>query len=263
MISIALYCIYRYYLKIHDNISEIRKEGKKISAEIIDSKTISSVSRKYTRKSLILEFKNFNNIAVRQRMEIKDSKPKQMRFKKGNNLNLIIDETFTKCPYIIVDLASIEKIYNLYLLFFIVIAVISGYYFYVYRIENQGYGWRFLDFGHPLILSPLISNFFLILGLIIYRMINKRNCIINRNLLKLKIKGIKTSAEILNITETNKNIKTRFKVTLQYNDKKNRSHEVKLDKAFKLNYIDNKCKEIFYLPEEPENIAFLDDLNSI
>lgn len=267
---LALYMIYKYSFQAQRNIGYISKYGKKISAEIIESKTLGSISGKFERRSVIMEFDNLRGTTVWHTMEINDSKPAQKRFETGNTIYLWVDETFRKQPYIVLDGIQTRINYRLYVAWLMFAVLVTGYFLYAYSLENHGYGWRFLEIGHPLIVSPfVIYGIILLIWLIFFKLLGKGGGFIaGKDLLRLKFAGLKTMAKIFKTEQTGTyiNENPQFRFTLEYADSSGKIHQVTLTRIvllIKLQTIQQKEREIFYLPEDPENIAFAEDINSI
>ncbi|MDR6515369.1 hypothetical protein [Chryseobacterium camelliae] len=267
---LALYMIYKYSFQAQRNIGYISKHGKKISAEIIESKTLGSISSKFERRSVIMEFDNLRGTTVWHTMEINDSKPAQKRFETGNTIYLWVDETFRKLPYIVLDGIQTRINYRLYVAWLMFAVLVTGYFLYAYSLENHRYGWRFMEIGHPLIVSPfVIYGIILLIWLIFFKLLGKGGGFIaGKDLLRLKFAGLKTMAKIVKTEQTGTyiNENPQFRFTLEYADSSGKIHQVTLTRIvplIKLQTIQQKEREIFYLQEDPENIAFAEDINSI
>ncbi|WP_295203834.1 hypothetical protein [uncultured Chryseobacterium sp.] len=267
---LALYMTYKYSFQAQRNISYISRHGKKVSADIIESKTLGPISGKFARKSVIMEFDNLRGTTVWHQMEINDSKPAQKRFETGKTICLWVDETFRKHPYIVLDGIQTRINYGLYIVWLLFAVLVTTYYLYAYAFENHGYGWRFLEIEHPLIVSPfVIYGIILLIWLVFFKLIGRGGGIIaSKDSLRLKLTGLKTMAKIVKTEQTgtyiNENPKFRF--TIEYTDSSGKIHQVTLTRIvplIELHTIQRKEREIFYLPEDPENIAFAEDINSV
>ncbi|WP_309762521.1 hypothetical protein [Chryseobacterium sp. SORGH_AS_1175] len=271
ILILALYTIYRYSFKARRNIRYISKHGQKIEAQIIECNTLGTLSDSFERKSVVLEFENLRGATVWHKMEINDSKPTQKRFETGNKISLWIDKTFEKYPYIILDGIQTRINYGLYLAWLLFTFLIAGYFLYAYSFESHGYGWNFLEIGHPLIISPLVIYFIIFLGwLIFFKLIGKagNGFIVSKDYLKLKCAGLQATAKILKTEQTGTyiNENPQFRFTLEYVDASGKTNQVELTKIvpfIELHTVQHKERGIFYLPENPDHVAFVEDINSI
>ncbi len=146
----------------------------------------------------------------------------------------------------------------------IVIIAVAGYYMYAYKTESQGMGWRFMSFGHPLIICPIVILFYRFL----LRFILSKLTGLNDDSVLIKFKGIKTAARLINVSQTGTYINEQpmMRFELEYTDNKQHIHKSSLKKVIGLLELDitkQKEIEIFYLPENPTQIAFASDLNNI
>lgn len=265
---IAFYMIYKYSFQAQKNIASILKSGKRIQAKIIESKSIPLKTKNFIHKKVILELDNFNQQKIWHSMEINDSRPNENRFEEGNWISILVDESFSKMPYIILDGIKSKVNYKLYFIWFIALLGIIYYYAFSYQLENHGFGWRFLSFDHPLIISPLVIFFICFIFWLVFVKLMGKNSFRNKESLELKFKGEKTFAKILSAEQTGTyiNNQPQVKFELEYTDSLGKKQHATIKKIVLLTDLVNihqKEKEIFYSTNNHQNVAFTDDLNEI
>ena len=250
------------------NLENIKRNGVNREAKIIRAVKISGPKAKYNTYELELLFKNLSDTEIIHKTEITDSKPHERRFEAGKKLNLILNRDPKKLPAFVIasSNASINPsgliLRTLGLL--LLSALVAGYYFYAYQDESYGMGWRFMSFGHPLIVCPIVFIFYRYL----LRFILKKLTGLGDNSVLIKFKGIKTQAKLISVSQTGTYINEQpmMRFELEYTDNKHHIHRNSLKKVVGLLELDVTKQaqiEIFYLPENPNEIAFADDLNKI
>lgn len=250
------------------NLENIKRNGVNREAKIISAVKISGPKAKYNTYELELLFKNLSDTEIIHKTEITDSKPHERRFEAGKKLNLILNRDPKKLPAFVIASSNASlnpsglmlRILGLLLLS----ALVAGYYFYAYQDESYGMGWRFMSFGHPLIVCPIVLIFYRYL----LRFILKKLTGLGDNSVLIKFKGIKTQAKLISVSQTGTYINEQpmMRFELEYTDNKHHIHRNSLKKVVGLLELDVTKQaqiEIFYLPENPNEIAFADDLNKI
>lgn len=250
------------------NLENIKRNGVNREAKIISAVKISGPKAKYNTYELELLFKNLSDTEIIHKTEITDSKPHERRFEAGKKLNLILNRDPKKLPAFVIASSNASlnpsglmlRILGLLLLS----ALVAGYYFYAYQDESYGMGWRFMSFGHPLIVCPIVLIFYRYL----LRFILKKLTGLGDNSVLIKFKGIKTNAKLISVSQTGTYINEQpmMRFELEYTDNKHHVHRNSLKKVVGLLELDVTKQaqiEIFYLPENPNEIAFADDLNKI
>jgi len=250
------------------NLEAIKENGVRREAQIINARISSKQNAKFNTYELDLLFKNLSDTEITHKTIITDSKPHERRFETGKKLNLLLNKNTKQLPYFIISTTQ-AKLNNMNLILRILgwlITVISviGYYFYSYKTESQGMGWRFISFGHPLLICPMVLLFY---RFILRFIINKLTGL-NPDSVLIKFKGIKTPARLIKVSQTGTYINEQpmMRFELEYKDNQHRIHKKTLKKVIGLLELDiTKQKEIdiFYLPENPTQIAFASDLDNI
>lgn len=250
------------------NLENIKRNGVIREAKILKAVKISGNNAKYNTYELELLFKNLADTEITHRTEISDTKPHERRFEVGKKLNLILNREPKKLPVFVI--ANSEGAINpiglalRVLVWLLVLALVGGYYFYSYQDESHGMGWRFMSFGHPLIICPLVLIFYRYL----LRFILNKLTAANGDSVLIKFKGIKTWAKLINVSQTGTYINEQpmMRFELEYTDNKHHVHRKSLKKIVGLLELDITKKEqveIFYLAENPNQIALADDLKKM
>ncbi|MBO9584933.1 MAG: hypothetical protein J7574_12305 [Flavobacterium sp.] len=251
-----------------NNLEKIKRNGLRREAEIISSKKTSKPNSRFDDYELKLSFKNLANTEITYQTSITDTKPLEKRFEKGKRITLLLDRDMKNPPYFVISLASAtlyKKGFILRILGWVLFtSLVLFYYFFSYKTENHGMGWRFMSIGHPLIIIPVVLLFYRVL----IRFIFKKLTGLNHDADALKFKGVKTQAKVTHVGETgtyiNEHPVMRFK--LEFMDTKNRLHQNTLKKTIGFLDLDMTKKQfvdIFYDPENPKDIALASDLNHI
>jgi len=250
------------------NIEKLKSGGVSREAKILSAVKTSKPNEKFNTYELELSFKNLADTEITSKTVITDAKPHQRRFEVGKKLSLILDRDAKEAPHFII--ATTEVGLNIVRIAFIVfgwlvfVAAVIGYYIYAYRTESYGMGWRFMSFGHPLIVCPMVLLFFRYLLKFIYSKLSG----LNGSSSMIKFKGIRTWAKLIKVSQTGTYINDQPEILfqLEYTDSKHHVHRNSLKKVIRLLELDitkQEKIEIFYLPENPNKIAFASDLNTI
>ncbi|PIF45685.1 hypothetical protein CLU96_2695 [Chryseobacterium sp. 52] len=275
LVSVILWCmvlgswLYRWIIvnfKAKSNIQYLVKHGVSRKAEILDVVKVSRSGSKYNTYELVLSFKNLVNTEIRQKAFVNDAKPQQHRFEKGKTVEIRIDKDVKRPPYFI--FAESEARINILIIFLIsmgwltIIVLVAGYYIYAYLTENDGMGWRFITYWHPLVICPAILLFYKgIFSYFLNRMINGRK----GEPELIKFKGIRTTARQISAEQTGTYINEQPMVlfTIEYEDSQNQTRRAEIKKIvdlLDLGSVKRKTVDIFYLKDNPERIAFVEDL---
>lgn len=249
--------------KTKRNIARLKETGLYREALILE------VSGSTTNTcELRLSFKNLVDTPIIQKTTIHDSKPYERRFEAGKKVGLLIDKEIKNTPWFMLD--STETSINkkvMVLIHFAWLALsilITAYYLYSYRSESEGRGWRFMSFGHPLIICPAVLLFYRILITFIHRKLSGKP----GNDILLKLKGVETMARIIKTSYTGLTVNEQpiINFELEYTDHRNQTHRGNLKKMIGILNLDMTKQEnisIFYLKENPTRIAFTSDLNEL
>lgn len=259
-----LYWIYKSTFVSQKNILEILRHGIRLDGKILESKILNSSHQSMEKRELTLSLQNMKDEPILHKMELLDSKPHQHRFEEGNSVAIRVDSGFTKIPYWVLEGIQAKINYRLFVIWVLSLIAIIGYFFVVYNLESNGQGWQFFSFWHPLMISAVSIYFFGgIFYLIFTKILGKFK---GKNGIKLKFAGRKTMAKILNVSQTGTyiNNQPQVKFNLEYTDHLGRKHLAEMKKIVSLLDVGNVNqqteKEIFFLEEDPTEIAFAEDL---
>jgi len=250
------------------NVEQLKAEGEPRETKILTAVKLSKPGAAYDTYELGLAFKNLVGTDIVQKMGINDAKPHERRFEVGKKVNLLIDREMKRVPYFIFATSEasikIPRLIMIFLGWLALVAAVIAYYVYAYQTESQGMGWRFMGFGHPLLICPavlLLYRFFL--GFLLGKLGGATD-----DAALIKFKGIRTSAKLLAAGQTGTYINEQpmIRFELEYTDDRHRVYRKSLKKI--VNLLDLQVTkqeyiEIFYLKEDPERIAFGSDLEEI
>ncbi|SIO52206.1 hypothetical protein [Chitinophaga niabensis] len=244
------------------NFERLKQNGIPRTATILSSESVSQ-----DVYDLTLSFKNLVNTEIIQKTAVNDGKPDEQRFEAGKKIDILIDKDMTSYPYFMfaTSEAGIRKMIMTWTMlgWLALTALIIGYYVFSYKLESNGMGWRFISFYHPLFVCPIVM-----LG---YRLFDKFISVFTANTdesMIIKFKGIRTSAKLLSASQTgtyiNEQPMVRFE--LEFMDEHYKKHKASIKKLVDLLHLDvtrQEAVEIFYLKENPQQIAFASDLDEI
>ncbi|MCC9073171.1 hypothetical protein LNQ49_16465 [Flavobacterium sp. F-65] len=250
------------------NLEKVKIKGAVREAKIIKAIKTSKPKAKFNTYELELSFKNLANTEITHKTTIIDGKPHERRFEAGKKISLILNRDMKQPPYFIIATTTATiNLLNLALRilgWLLLLVIVIGYYFYSYQTESYGMGWRFMSFGHPLIVCPAVLLFYRFLARFIFHKLTG----INDNSPLIKFKGIKTMAKLVKASQTGTYINEQpmIRFDVEYTDNRHHVHRGSLKKVIGLLELDitkQEQIEIFYLPENPSQIAFASDLNNI
>lgn len=257
-------------LSVKRKIERLKNNGVRREAKILSSvdKSIPNVS--YNTYELNLSFKNLVDTQIEEKLTVNDVRPYEHRFQEGRTVELVIDQNPNDYPYIVLSSFEVSIKMKLFILlhaaWLVIAALVVGYYYYSYQIESEGMGWRFMVFYHPLIICSLM----LLLGniSILGRLISKLAHQNPKNDFRIKYKGLQATARLLKAIQTGTYINEQplIEFVLEFTDHQNHMHGVSIKKIVSLLELDTtRQKEvaIFYLKEDPKQVAFASDLNEL
>jgi len=250
------------------NLENIKKSGVQREAKIMSAVKISRPNAKLNTYELELCFKNLADTEIKHKTTITDIKPHERRFEAGKKLNLLLNRNPNKEPNFIINPTTVTlntRVFILRILGWVILTIaVIAYYIFSYRYESYGMGWRFICIGHPLI----VCAFTLLLYRYGIQAIFSKFSGLGSDALMIKFGGIKTRAKVINVSQTGTyiNEQPEMRFELEYTDQKHQVHRNILKKIVGLLDLDSTKQEyveIFYLPENPNQIAFANDLNNI
>lgn len=257
------------YFNYKKNIEYLKREGEPREARILSVKKLSQAGAKMDSYELELSFKNLVGTEIQQKAGVNDSKPFERRYEVGKKVELLIDKELKRIPYFIFSGVTAKIKTPIVLLrslgWLALVAILAGYYVYAYQSESHGFGWRFMSFGHPLVVCPLVLLFYRVL---VDLFVNKLGGDYKDNTPLIKFKGIRTNARLISTSQTGTYINEQPMIhfELEYTDDKQQKHNGHIKKVVNLldlNSIKVEYVEIFYLKSDPKRIAFASDLNEL
>ncbi|SFE76521.1 hypothetical protein SAMN05518672_11010 [Chitinophaga sp. CF118] len=271
IIWLAIILLYsRFFITLvfadKQRLEKTAKEGIIIAAKIT-SKTQVGTVRDTAVLNLKLAFNNLVGTAVEIPYQLNDGKPYENRFEVGNTIEMCasLDEQNSifvpKTVQVLRNKGTIF-LYSFIFLFLIMAAII--YPVFSYQLESQGSGWRFLNLSHPWIMVPLIN---LAVGAFIWFILNFIGKASGNPAqpLRMILYGIKTTGTILNYSQTGMYINEQPQVQfeIEYTDQQGYRQTTlckMIISLLDLHKIATGPKEIIYLPSQPQNIVFYEDL---
>lgn len=247
-------------------LEKIAKEGISITAKIIGKKQ-AGTSRDTTVLDLKLAFNNLAGTAVEIPYQLNDGKPYENRFEVGRTIEMRASLDEHNAVFVPRNMQAIRDKGTVFLYSFIFLLLLAAaiiYPVYSYQLESQGSGWRFLKFTHPWIMVPLINYGVGALIWFIAYFIDKASGNPAQPL-RMVLYGIKTTGTILNYSQTGTYINEQPQVQfeIEYTDQQGYRQTTLCKKIISLldvHKISTGPKEIMYLPTQPQNIVFYEDL---
>jgi hypothetical protein len=244
-------------------LNNLMQNGELKSAKITQSTQLAPDASGLTKYRLVMELQNFVGTTVHETMDMNDDNPALHRFDTGKTIKLRIDKTLKNVPYLQLDGAqyngpTTRGLVIGFLIWLVIAAIMAGYYIYSYQRENNGTGWRFLVWDHPLVICPLI-----LLGITFFLRGGK----LTKNQLQHKYYGYETQAQVIGASQTGVYINNQPQVRfdLQYTDHHGKLNSVSFKKTMGIldaGLAQQKNIDIFYLDNDPQNICLASELNT-
>jgi len=250
------------------NIEQLKTTGVPREAKILEAVKILKHHSGYDTYSLKIRFKNLVDTEIIQKTTINDAKPYERRYEAGKSVGILIDPEIKRIPCFIFATTDvrIRKTVIAFTSFawLMLLALVVAYFGYAYQTESEGMGWRFMSLGHPLLICPLVLLFFRFLIMLIGGKLSGKP----GKQFQLKFKGIETRAKLIKASETGTYINEQPMIDfeLEFLDNHRQKHVVHLRKVIGILQLDMTKQEylsIFYLKDNPQKIAFAQDLNEI
>jgi len=246
------------------NIARLKKHGIPRTAEILAAERIAEGSDTY---NLTISFKNLVNTEITQKTPVNDGRPEEHRFEVGKKIDILIDQDMKAVPYFM--FATSEASIRIMIMTWTVLgwlaltAIIIGYFVFSYHLESSGMGWRFINFYHPLFVCPIVLLGYRLLDRVISSFTGRAD-----EAALIKFKGIRTTAKLLSANQTGTYINEQPMVQfeLEFTDEHDKKHKASVKKIvdlLDLNMTRQENIDIFYLKENPQQIAFASDLDEI
>jgi hypothetical protein len=260
----------RFYTKViftdKKHLEKTAREGKTIIATITGSRVVKSV-RNTVVLDLTLSFTNLAGTAVEFSYQLNDSNPSERRFEIGRTIEMRANMEGKNAVFVpsTMEVARIKGMVFLYsFVFLLLLAAAFVYPIISYQLESNGYGWRFLKITHPWILVPLINLSVVAFIWLIAVFIGKATGI-RKQPLRMILYGIRTTGTIIKYDQTGTyiNEQPQVRFDIEFTDQQGIKRLVAYKKIVSLldiHKISTDQKEIMYLPNDPQNIVFYEDL---
>lgn len=263
----GLYLLMKYTVFSQKRIREIRTNGTRLPAQVIDVKRSKTGRQRKESKHLSLEFDNLQGETVHQTVVLNDSGVEKKSYEVNETVYLKVDETFEKPPYFVLEDNTCPKIkWQPFALWIAFLIGVLFYYNYSYDLENAGYGWCFLTLEHPLISSAGTIILFAVVFYLAFKFIISKNLTIGKESVILKFRGRKAIAKIIQAKQTGTyiNEQPKMKFTITFEDKEGVVHQTTIKKIVKQSelyqFVNGAEIAIFYDPENTDSALFEDDV---
>jgi hypothetical protein len=260
----------RFFIKLvftdKRHLEKTAKEGVTITARITGKKQVGTL-RDMAVLDLKLAFNNLAGTAVEVPYQLNDGKPYENRFEVGNTIEMranLDEQNSTFVPKTMQALHNKGIVFLYSFIFLLLLLAAIVYPVFSYQLESQGSGWRFLKLTHPWIMVPLIN---LAVGAFIWFLSGfvAKASGDPAQPLRLVLYGIKTTGTILSYRQTGMYINEQPQVQfeIEYVDHQGFRQTIlykKIVSLLEIHKIDTGSKDILYLPTQPQNIVFYEDL---
>lgn len=269
--GMGLRLVYRYTFGLKGGLDRLSKNGTIIRGEIERITKSKVQSNGHHRMEMVVKFNNFAQQIIYYTISVVDTKSHLKRYEVGKQVSLRVDKSLKNMPYVIIEGAESKLRPGAVALGFCGWAILLGllvcYFMYAYQTESQGYGWRFLSYYHPLLMSLLVLllvsfiGYFLIYKLVFAKMTGGTG----KQHTELLLFGDRATAFVSDVAQTGTyiNEQPEIRYHMQYTDAKGERHEIRLKKVvslLSLHNVQDSTKKIFYLPHAPQVVAFEEDV---
>ena len=268
LVVIVLYA--RFFIKLvfteKRRLEKTAAEGITIVAKITGKRQVGT-ARDTSVLNLKLAFNNLSGTAVEIPYQINDGKPYENRFEVGKTIEMranLDEQNSIFVPNAIQVSRNKGFIFLHSFIFLLLLLAAFVYPIFSYQLESQGSGWRFLGPLHPWIMVPVINIVLVAFIWLLFRFIGKASGTPEQPL-RMVLYGIRTTGNIAGFSQTGTYINEQPQIVFEidYTDQQGNertSSYKKIVSLLEIHKISTGPKEIIYLPNEPENIVFYEDL---
>lgn len=248
------------------HLEKTAREGKTIVATITNSR-LTKIVHNTAVLDLTLSFTNLAGASIEIPYQLNDGHPEEKRFEIGNTIEMRAN-TEGKNAVFVPRTMQAERIKSMVFLYAIIfLLLLAGAFVYPvisYQLESNGSGWRFLAITHPWILVPIINLAAGAIILFFAGFIGRATGAPEQPILMI-LNGIKTTGTVIryNQTGTYINEQPQVQFDIEYTDHqdiKRLASYKKVVSLLEMHKIVAGNKEIMYLPTQPQNIVFYEDL---
>lgn len=268
LVIIVLYC--RFFIKLvfteKQRLEKTATEGITIVAKITGKRQIGT-THDTSVLNLKLAFNNLSGTPVEIPYQLHDGKPYEKRFEVGNTIEMranLDEKNSVLVPKTMQVVRNKGFIFLYSFIFLLLLLAAFVYPIFSYQLESQGSGWRFLGPLHPWILVPLINIGAGAFIWLLFRFIGKASGTPEQPL-RMVLYGIRTTGNISGFSQTGTYINEQPQIVfdIDYTDQQGNERTTSyktIVSLLEMHKISTGPKEIIYLPNEPENITFYEDL---
>ena len=244
--------------KLQKNIREVVEHGQLEQGRVLRKALLKQQEGVGDTLEVDVEFKNLSGTIVQHTFEFIDSKPHNKRYEVGNVLNLRLNREGTSPSVLLADTQSkVNTGIGVFAVGFVLVYMI-GTFIVHYAIFSNGDGWRFVTLWHPWVFTPFTAYFVFNIGGLFGKMFGG-----NMSEDKLLLYGKRAQAKVQKASQTGTyiNEQPQVRFILNYQDDKGQEHVVDFKQIVSLtemHVLQKDTRDILYLPNEPQNIVFLD-----
>nr|WP_220466569.1 hypothetical protein [Stenotrophomonas tumulicola] len=217
--------------------------------------------RGFAQWKLRLVFDNLSGSPITDELVVVDTKPEQRRFDIGRTLTVRLSRAPGVVPNLVLEGTRPETdrraLWLRGLLGACATAVVAAAYIAAWRVQNEGMGWTFLSFGHPLLICPLVLCSYLVTLRVLLRLMQG-----DAKGESLKFRGVRTTASVLDVRQTgtylNEQPQVEFK--LAFDDANGVARQASLRRFWSLIDLANIPRhqlDILYDPEDPAQVQMV------
>jgi len=241
-------------------------EGITIIAKITGMRRVGT-ARGCAVLDLKLAFNNLAGTAVEIPYQLNDGRPDENRFVVGNTIEMRASLDGSNAVFVPKRMEVLRDKGFVFLYSFVFLLLFGAaviYPIFSYQLESQGNGWRFLSMAHPWVLVPLINLGLAIVVWLFLGFIGKASGN-PAEPLRMILYGVKATGTILSYSQTGLSINDQPQVQfeIEYVDQQGFRQTTlykKIVSLLDMHKIYAEHKEIMYLPAQPQNIVFYEDL---
>lgn len=245
-------------LRALHRVQSILADGEPRSALIEQAEQTGVQVRGFAQWKLQLSFKNLSGTPIHEQMLVVDSKPELHRFEAGRHIDARLGRTPGAFPNIVLDGAqpelNVASLWRRGIGAALGIAAVAAAYVLAYRLQNEGLGWTFLSFGHPLLVCPLVLCGYALGLRLLGRLLHA-----DARGDALKYRGIGVEARVLKVRQTGTylNEQPQVEFQLEYIDREGNVQQARVRRFIPLIELANIPREhvtLLYDPDDRSNV---------
>ncbi|MGJ1387730.1 hypothetical protein ACR782_16145 [Sphingobacterium spiritivorum] len=252
-------------VRTKQEISRIFQSGIRRRAVVTESAVVKYDDKRESNLMRIkLQFENRNGVSISDEQFFWDTRPYEYRFEQGKEVSVLLNDNPDKEPYFIMEEQRTQ--YNTsgilirVAILILFIAYIAGLYIYFYHRESKGYGWHFVSFTHPVVMT----GFSMLVLVFLYKRLVKKFIFGKKRDRNLLYSGAQAVARINQVRQTgltvNDQPEVRFEVS--FTDTKGQLRHAAYKKIISLIDLPLIPRSgeinILYDTDKPENIIIPD-----